>query len=283
MKLSFWTIIIMAASVAFGILSFAWFHQYVPTMQAVENYKTFRTQLETEAGKTRLVQKRVADATRLVQQKADIWNGFVATRTPLPDVAQGGINLNVDPYQLSVDTLKFRNSVQRAVNAQVKKGGVTVVNGPDVPAPQDTDNVDGLLATYYNFGTMKFPVVIFDFGQITVQGTYQQIMANVRSYKTMPRYLAVADGLQITGTSPLLTGTYNLTVVGLIRGKAIFPEVSLASAGTSTTGGGGMPSFPGAGGGRPNFGPGPGGPGAPGAPGPMSAPGRMPNPAGAEK
>jgi hypothetical protein len=41
----------------------------------------------------------------------------------------------------------------------------------------------------------------------------------------MPNYLAVADGLQITGTTPTMTGRYNLTVVAYIRGDKIAPPV----------------------------------------------------------
>jgi hypothetical protein len=272
MKLSFWTIIIMAISIAVGILSFAIFHQTIPTLTAANNYAQYRTQLETEAGKESAARKRVEKALQTVRQKTQIWNGYVATRIPTGDVNSGGISLAVNPYQLTVDTQKFRNSVQRAVNAQIKRGGVTVVQAPSVPGPADNDRAE-LILNYYNYPGLRFPVVIFDLGPVTVTGTYQQIMANVRSYKTMPRYLAVTDGLQISGTSPHLTGTYNLSIVGFIRGKQVFPSIPGGGAATATaTGFGGPGGFgPGGPGGPPGrFGP-PAGfgmpPGAPGAPG----------------
>lgn len=257
MKLSFWTIIIMAISIAVGILSFAIFHQTIPTLKMADNYTQYRTQLETEAAKESAAKKRVQDALNTVRQKTQIWNGYVATRTPTSDVNTGGISLAVNPYQLTVDTQKFRNSVQRAVNAQIKRGGVTVVQAPSVPGPADNDKAE-LILSYYNYPGLRFPVVIFDLGPVTVTGTYQQIMANVRSYKTMPRYLAVADGLQITGTSPNLTGTYNLSIVGFIRGKQIFPSIAGATAAATPGAPGGF-----APGGFGPGGPGPGGPGGP--------------------
>ncbi len=258
MKLSFSTIIIMAVSVAVGILAFAIFHQWLPTRQAVENYNVYRQSLETEANKERQATQRVEKAKEEVAKKTRVWNSYVATRTPETAVERGGINLNVNPYQLTVDTQKFKNSIQRAVNAQVKKGGVKVDVAPEVRGPADTDQAQLLLADYYNYPGIKFPVVMFDFGTVTVRGTYAQIMANVRAYKTMPRYLAVTDGLQISGTSPNLVGTYNLSIVGFIRGKEIFPTVAAAAG--ATTASGGQPGF--------------GGSGSPGAP-PGGAPGMM--------
>ena len=123
MKLSFWTSIIMAISIAVGILSFAIFHQTLPTLKAADNYVQYRALLDTEAAKATQAQQRVDKAMQVVRQKANIWNGYVATRTPANDVNRGGINLAVNPYQLLVDTQKYRNSVQRAVNAQIKRGG----------------------------------------------------------------------------------------------------------------------------------------------------------------
>lgn len=237
MKLSFGTIVIMAVSVAIGVVSFGWFHQWVPTQQAITNYETYRGQLETEKNKMAQAKRRVERAKAEVQAKTEAWNAYVATRTPEPDVSRGGINLAVDSYQLTVDTQKFRNSIQRAVNEQVKKGGVKVINGPEVRGPKDTNQASLLLSDYYNYPGIKFPVVIFDLGSVTVEGTYDQIMANVRSYKSMPRYLAVADGLQLTGTSPHLTGTYTLSIVGFIRGKQIFPALTTEGAPSGGSGG----------------------------------------------
>ena len=234
MKLSFWTIIIMAISVAVGILSFGLFHQALPTYAAAKNFREYKDLLTTEANKRSLVDARVRKAKAAVQVKAEAWNAYVATRTPATDVSQGGINLDVNPYQLDVDTQKFRDSIQRAVNAQVKKGGIKVVVGPAVRGPANTDVAgEPFTKDFYNYPGLPFPVVIFDFGNITVTGTYAQIMANVRAYKSMPRYLAVADGLLVTGTSPNLTGTYNLSIVGFIRGKKIFPLSTSPAAPTT--------------------------------------------------
>jgi hypothetical protein len=115
-----------------------------------------------------------------------------------------------------------------------------------------TGNATQVVETYFNYPAIRFPVAVFDLGQVTVQGTYGQITENVRSWSDMPRYLAVASDLQITGTSPRLTGTYNVTVVAYIRGDKIsapVPEVAGAVVIGGQGGGGGV--APGGGGGAP--------------------------------
>jgi hypothetical protein len=121
-----------------------------------------------------------------------------------------------------------------------------------------------VLDAFYNYQSFNFPIVIENLGTIRVQGTYDQIIANVRAYKSMPHYLAVTDGLRIDGTSPYLVGTYQLTVVGFIRGTKIWGAVP-EGATTASVGGGRAGLPPGMGG----F----GGPGGPRGPGGMGGPG----------
>jgi hypothetical protein len=115
------------------------------------------------------------------------------------------------------------------------------------------------LASFYNYPAVAYPVVVKDLGVITVQGTIEQINENVRGWRRMPHYLAVADGLRITGTAPTLTGTYSLSIVGYIRAKnnEIYPSIASsalgaagATAGATTPGGafGGGAAPPAAGG-----------------------------------
>lgn len=224
------------------------FWSYMPNNEEAQLYRDNLAKLQVEAGKASAANKRLELAMSLVKAKEQEWDATVLARTPGNSVQAHGINLAVNPFQLSVDTRKFLNNVQQAVNAQVKKGGVTVINGPTVPRIDPNVQASQLLQQVYNFPAIPFPVVIYDLGTVTVQGTYDQIMNNVRAYKTMPHYLAVTDGLRLDGTSPNLTGTYNLTIVGYIRGTNIYPTVPEGT--TSAQGGPG--SFPGGpGGGRP--------------------------------
>jgi hypothetical protein len=110
------------------------------------------------------------------------------------------------------------------LNAQLKKGGVKVISGPEIPFPDESSTT--LLASYFNFPPSKYPVVIWELGTVTVQGSYKQITANMRAWANFKGYLAVADGLALTGTSPNLTGTYNLVVVGFLRGNKFFGDVN---------------------------------------------------------
>ena len=250
MKLSSLTIYIVAFCLAASIISFAFFNQAKPKLDAAAFQREYKNQLEEQANLQPKAEKRVKEATKEVDQLAAPWNLVVEKKTPAPSLAKGGVDLSVNPYQLSIDTYKFRDSIQSAVNEQVKKGGVKVITGPTVRAPADSNTVGGLLADFYNFQTFGFPVVIFDFGTITVQGSYEQIMANVRAYRDMKGYLAVADGLRLEGTN-VLTGSYSLSVVGFLRGDKLFPAVPEAAATAVGNPFGGGAAF---GGGRP-FGP----------------------------
>ncbi len=272
MKLSPLTIILIGVAILIMALSYGFFQHYLPNSTEAGYYRTYSQQLEDEGNKLNQAQSRLKKAEELVTTKAGEWRAVVANKTPLPDTNQRGININVDGWQLTVDTRKFRDNIQRAINAQLIKGGVKVIgDGPSVPMP--TDDGTGVLAGFYNYPTIAFPVVILDLGAITVEGTEAQIMENVRAWKNMPRYLAVADGLTITGTSPNLRGTYSVSLVGYIRTKEVWPNVPQGGAPAGGGGGGGAPAGFGGpgGGGRGGFG-GPGGGALGGAP-PSAPPG----------
>jgi len=268
MKLSALPIILIGLAVGVVVLSYAYFHEYAPNTQQAAFNTEQGDLLEAEANQLGKAQQRVKDAEKMVREKEDAWALIVARRTLPARLGDGGINVNQDAWHLAIDARKFRNSAQRAVNAQVKKGGVTVINGPSVPFPDDP--APSLMANYFNYPAVPFPVVIYDFGTVTVRGTYNQIRDNVRSWSNMPNYLAVTDGLQITGTSPNLTATYNLSIVGYIEATGVFPQVpEVAGSGSAL---GGPPAGIG-GPGRPGGGPpaGFGGPGRPGGGPPMPA------------
>ncbi len=263
-KLSPLPIYILGLCIALILISYAFFDQFLPNRTEADYNDTYRNQLQTEADKMPQAQKRVQQAIQMANSKAATWNAIGATHTPPRTVAAGGIDLSQNAWQLTVDAQKYRNSIQRVLNAQVKKGGVTVLSAPLVPPPDVNAPASTLIANYFNYPAIPFPVVIFDLGAVTVRGTYAQITANVRAYRNMPDYLAVADGLRLDGTSPDLTGTYNLTIVGFIHATKIFPSVP---EGAATAGGGGR-----VGGGPPA--------GIPGMPGRGGAPGMSPGKAG---
>jgi hypothetical protein len=269
MKVSPLSILISGLAIGLIAVFYGVFIQWMPNMADVAAYQKNTELQNTEAQKQKKAEKRVLDAIAAVKAKDMAWQAFVATRTPSDKVSTGGIDLSVNAYQLGITTYQFRDNIQRAVNKQLTKGGVKVITAPTIEMLDQNGPVNSILADFYNYPAIPFPVVIFDFGTIVVQGTYKQIMDNLRAYKSMPNYLAVSDGLTLTGTSPLLTGTYNLSVVGFIRGKHVFPAVPEEAASSGAGGGGARGGF---GGGGPGVPPGFGGPGGPGGRG--GAPGR---------
>ncbi|MES1227583.1 MAG: hypothetical protein ABUL72_02870 [Armatimonadota bacterium] len=245
MKLSGWVWLWVGFCIAAIILSYGYFQFYKPNMdEAAEfnkNADLYKPLASAETKKKAL--KRVENAQKKVDEAAAKWNQYVIVKTPPKSVSDGGIDLAKNRYYLTIDAPKFRNSVQTAVNNQLRRGGVKVVQGVTVPFPPSEPGQ--IIEGYFNYPAYAFPVCIFSFGTVTVQGTYDQICANVKSWSSMPNYIAVTDGLAITGTSPRLTGTYNLTVVAMIRGDKVAPPI-----GDNVPGAPAAPGAPGGPGGR---------------------------------
>lgn len=261
------TIWLIFLSLAAIFLSLGLFKYWLPNQDETKFNVDQANLLYAEGAKLGQAVKKKNSAVEAVKKAEAGWLPYVASRTPSASTAGTGININVNRLQLLLDTKRFRNNVQIAVNNQLKVGGVKVI-GPKVPGVTDQDEPNNLLATYYNYPAVPFPVVIYDLGQVQVQGTHEQIMKNVRSWENFPHFLAVAHGLQLSGTAPTLTGTYDLSIVGYIRYDGMFGPVAAAtsSSGGGAGGGGGAP-----GGGFGRAGGAPAGPGGPNSSGPMAA------------
>jgi hypothetical protein len=254
MKLSGWTIVIIGFCLGLSALSYVFFQVYQPLELAADYNTAYKDKLQFEIGKQSKAENRVREAMKMVNEAALQWNTYVGSRTPSETLAGGGVNVFENPYQLVVDTPRFRDNAQRAFNRQIHMGGVKVVSAPLIPQPSDSER--DILASYYNYPAFKFPVVLWELGSVTVQGTYAQILQNVRSWANMPHYLAVTDGLRIDGTSPYLTATYNVTIVGFIRANQMFPmPTTFALGGSSNNGGGGPGGGPSGAGGAGGNGP----------------------------
>ena len=177
MKLSPLTVYIVGICIIFAAAMVS-LSIFLPNMEDARNYNEHANLLIKEAGKQTLANKKVENAIRDVTKMEETWQKVVAVKTP-PQGLPNGINLAVNRWQLTNDSVKFRNQIQRAVNAQLRRGGVTVVAGPTIPPPPSTASQ---IVEYYNYPAIKFPVLIFDLGQVTVRGTYSQIVQNVEAW-----------------------------------------------------------------------------------------------------
>jgi hypothetical protein len=216
----------IVCGLALGILAAAYgFTQhYQPKTQHAADINAYADSLSAEAAKLNASAKKLERAHEMVREKEAEWNEIVQVKTP----PENTVNLGVTPFQLTVESKKFHNKLQAAVNQQVKAGGVEVVQGPTVPVP--TEDPNSIMASYYNYPAIGYPVVIFELGTVTVKGSYSQITENARSWKYMPNYLAVSGGLQISGTEPTLTGTYSLVLLGYLRGRDLPTRLQAAVA-----------------------------------------------------
>ena len=232
-KLSGWVWLIVGIFLGLTVLSYGYFQHYQPDMEEARIAEEYAAKLEIEARKDQRAQDRIDKAEEMVKEIAEQWNQVLADKSP-----SGTLGADLDPFLLAVNAPDFRNRVQRAVNRQLLVGGVTVVQGPFVPSPA---NNTGVLQSYFNYNRLPFPVVVFELGSVTVSGTYEQIARNVQAWADMPDYFAVADGLAITGTSPDLTGTYNVVIVGFLPGEVSAPLAATSEAAPASPAGFGAP------------------------------------------
>src|SRR5688500_17043389 len=153
--------------------------------------------------------ERVRNAMQQVRDAEVAWKQVTTWRTP----AAGTFNMTPNRWQLVVNARRWHSKAEADLNRWVRRNGVTMVTPPRLLVPYPTDQPNDLVQYYFNFPALPFPVAIWDVGTITVQGTWDQIMQNVRSWSTIPGYIASVRGLSLTGTGSRLQGTYGLTVV----------------------------------------------------------------------
>ena len=247
MKISALTVFVWCIAISMIVITYG-LSKRAPIMGTVANYMKYRDGMAQEQKKWRMAVKKVNDAETLGKQTVQTWNSIAQAHTlpatPDPD----GIDLSENGFQLAAQIPVYRNRLQAMVNNQVKAGGVKVVQGPLVPPPplDPTLNGDKIVSEYFHYPALPAPVLVFDLGNVTVQGTFQQISDNVKAWSRMPHFLAVADGLRLQGTSPNLTGTYAVSIVGFVdvpkdekgQPKMIFPPMPEGSRLVSAPAGG---------------------------------------------
>ena len=214
LKLSGWVFVVAGLFIGLTILAYGYFQFYAPDTLEAGYVNDYAQQMETEAAKLPATKKRLENAQKRVEEMAEQWRQVAEQKSVH---GSGFIDLTQDPLALTVNAPALRDKIQLAVNRQVKLGGVTVVTGPFVTRP--TNDAVGLMNSYFNYDRLPYPVLLFELGQVTVRGTFEQIAKNVQAWSNMPDYFAVADGLSITGTSHQLTATYNVVIVGFPPGK----------------------------------------------------------------
>ncbi len=213
-KLSGWVWIVVGAFVGIAVIAYGLFQFYLPDLEEAALIDEYADSLQREASKRQKAEQRVEKAVKYVETTADELRAVLDKKWA---GGEGFIDLTVDPFTLVATAPAYRDKVQSAVNRQLKVGGVEIVQAPLIPFP-DTDPAT-LMLSYFNFTRLPYPVVMFDLGNITVTGTYEQIVANVEAWTNMPDYFAVTHGLTLTGTSPELTATYSVSIVGFLPGQ----------------------------------------------------------------
>lgn len=242
----------LVASVLIG-LGFYWL-SIAPNQKALENQLHRNESLQAVVDKKKQAEDRVALAEKTREEVNIEWAAYISRKSP----PVGVINLAQNRWRLSTQfqTVFLRNIESALVN-HIQKSKVRIVKPPGIPRFAD-DNPNNIIAGYFNYPALPYPVAVVNCGQVQVSGSFSQVLSHVQSWNNLPNYIALADGLILSGTSPNLVGTYNLTVIVFPRGEYInATPVNWIPGGESAGGEGGLGAatapMPG--------GPGPGGPG----------------------
>lgn len=215
-KLSPLTFIVCGVVIMAVIWAGFWIFKIGPERQEIAWYKEHNEQLREIISPASIAAAvdRVANALDAVDQAQIQWKEIAERRTP----AQGRFDLTEHRWQLTVNVRDWHGTVEQDLRRWISKSGVTFVEplgGPFVPYPTDVPNE--LVEAYFNYPALPYPVAVWDMGTVTVEGTYDQIINNVRSWVDIPGYVATVRGLAIEGTGNRLRGSYNLLIVAYIN------------------------------------------------------------------
>lgn len=239
-KITNWQVWIIGVvlSIIAGVLLY--FFLSKPVIESTQAINTQAEADETAAAKKPEYERELADAKKTVARANASWARY--DRQYMPDInVKDRIKAMNQLWQEQIKVLGPK--VQKHLYAD-KKVRVVQANLQLAPPPTDPNAVAMQKA------------ITYDFGNITVVGTFKDIMAHVSRWNKFER-LALADGLTLSGNSPNLTGTYNLRVFVFMHGTDnIGPEVPSAGGGGANGFGGGGFGGPAGGGFRPS---GPGG------------------------
>ncbi len=119
MKLSPISIFVIGLSLAV-IAAMVTLTNFLPNVEEAKYRNELANKYIFEAGKQKQTNDKVKKAEQDVEKMELEWQKIVAVKTPPNNVGTGGINLAVNRWQLTNDSVKFRNSIQQSVNRQLK-------------------------------------------------------------------------------------------------------------------------------------------------------------------
>jgi hypothetical protein len=244
-----------------------------PNSMALAFQQNRNSQIEDVIAKRPQAQKRVDDAKAQQRDAALQWTAYISRKSP----PQSLINLDQNRWRLSTQFEIFRSKLSGAngiLGKFMRSTGVRVNAYPAITFTTDDPNT--LVAQFFSFDKqagMPYPVAVVSLGTLSVTGTFDKVLKHVEAWNRLPNFIALTDNVQLAGTSPSVTATYNLTLIIFPRGHYIFdspvPWIQGAEASASSPmGAGPMGGGPSAMSGPPmalKGGRGPMGPGGPGA------------------
>jgi hypothetical protein len=215
----------IGASCCIIVLAYSFFYKIAPLNEQINSYKEYNEKLSFEFSKLSLARKRVELAKKTLVDLSNEWQEIVEKMTPVTSVRNGGIDLSVNRWQLTVDARRYRDALQLRLNQQMRSTGVHIVRGPEVAFPPLT--AGEIVESYFNYPAIPFPIAIFNLGTVEVEGTLEQINGHVTAWNQFKNCIALTHNLTIKGTAPRLTASYHLSLLSYVRGNkigALVPE-----------------------------------------------------------
>jgi hypothetical protein len=218
-KLSALTYIVVAAVLIAVTWAGFWLQKIGPDSTEIGYWQEQNEKLDTiiSPASQKRAQNRVREALQKKYEAELNWKRVVEARTP----PESQINMIPHRWQVVVDARRWHGRVERDVNAWFRKTNVRLIDPLVVTVPYPTDRPNELIQYYFNYPAFPFPICIWDLGVITVEGSYERIMAHIRSWSRMPNYIASVRGLSLTGTGNSLRGTYGLTLLAYVNTKEV--------------------------------------------------------------
>ncbi|MCL6623428.1 MAG: hypothetical protein K6T17_02270 [Fimbriimonadales bacterium] len=262
-KLNPWTYVVCALVLIAITWAGFWFFSIGKLRQEIAEYQKQNAALDEilSPASQKRAQERLTEAYRRVYEAEQQWKVIAEKHTP----PSSRINLSPNRWQLTVMARRWHGQVERDLRNWITRSGVRIIapveggqTGPFVPYPTDLPNE--LVELYFNYPALQFPVAIWDLGEITVEGTYEQVVRHVRSWNDIPGYIASVRGLAIEGTGNRVRGKYGLVVIAYINTPDVFggpteggkiPDISPAGTGGGRSGTMERPGRAGAPGGAP--------------------------------
>ena len=206
--------VIVAVGIGFGLIK--------PYQEKLNEQTQKRDTRQAVADQRPDAEKAKKQAQADVEKAQASWRRYESTLMPRIDITDlWSATQSLWHEQLEVLGPMTEKFLRADKSVQILQANVAL------PAPSEDPN------------QVNQPLFVFPLGQVTVQGTFENILRHVERWNRFNR-LVLVDGLQLQGNSPQLVGSYTVTCYIFTQGETAGPAIPQAAGGGGRGGMGGM-------------------------------------------